>query len=337
MVNSFFRETIMLNTKLALLVISIALAAGLTNNAFAHKSQVVGDYVIEVGWKEEPVIVGLDNAITVAITPATKEDKANVDTMNDTMQDDVIHEDSSHDEASHDEMESDDATSTEEHHDDEEEHLENGVTGLESTLEVTITLNGEKTTLTMTEDPDNHGMYVGEFTPSVTGYPMVHIFTTIDGNPVEATIHPEEIEDGAAFDEVSSDGSVNVHVVTTAPTKDEGMLVKLVFTDVDGNLIEHVNYDVSATQNDESVLSETEVHTDMGEDQHLTSSLTSDAPVDVQVKILGIGEGDKANWSGPQEELSSIHVTPDFGPMVLAMFGVAIVATIGLRSKIPKF
>lgn len=316
-----------MNTKLALLVISIALAAGLTNNAFAHKSQVVGDYVIEVGWREEPVIVGLDNAITVAITPATDKDKANTGTMSDTSED--THEE--HDEASPDEMESTDTAST-------EEHLENGITGLESTLEVMVTLNGEKTTLTMTEDSDNPGMYIGEFTPSATGHPMVHIFTTIDGNTIEATIHPEEIEDGAAFDEISSDGSVNVHVVTTAPTQDSVMTVKLAFTDEAGNLIEHLNYDLSATQNNESILSETEVHTDTGEDQHLTSSLTSDEPVDVQVRILGIGlEDDKANWSGPQEELSAIHVTPEFGPIVLAMFGVAIVATVSMRSKIPKF
>jgi hypothetical protein len=325
---------IILNTKLALLVISVALASGLANNAFAHKSQVVGDYVIEVGWKEEPVIVGLDNAITVAITPATDEDKANAGTMSDTSED--VHEE--HDKANHDEMESTTAASIDEHHEEEEGHLENGITGLGTTLEVMVTLNGEKTTLTMTEDSDNPGMYIGEFTPSVAGHPMVHIFTTIDGNPVEATIHPEEIEDGAAFDEISSDGSVNVHVVTTAPTQDSAMTVKLAFTDEAGNLIEHLNYDLTVTQSGESVLSETEVHTDTGEDQHLTSSLASDEPVDVSIKILGIGmEDDKANWSGPQEELSAIHVTPEFGPVALAMFGVAIIATISMRSKISKF
>ena len=51
MVNSFFRWMLVLKTKLALLVIVMALSAGLTSNAFAHKSQVVGDYLIEVGWK----------------------------------------------------------------------------------------------------------------------------------------------------------------------------------------------------------------------------------------------------------------------------------------------
>ena len=308
-----------MKTKLALLVIVMALSAGLTSNAFAHKSQVVGDYLIEVGWKEEPVIVGLDNAITIAITSATEDDKAKAGTMNDM-------------------MENTNATNTEEHHDEEEGPLENGMTGLESTLEVTVTLNGEKTTLTMTEDSANPGMYIGEFTPSTTGYPTVHVFTTINDNPVEATFHPEDAKNGASFDETSSDGSVNVHVVTTAPVKDEGMSLKLVFTDKDGNQIEHVNYDVTATQNGESVLSETEVHSHTGEDQHSTSSLTSDEPVDVQVKILGIGlPDDKASWSGSQEELSVLHVTPEFGPIVLAMFAVAIVATIGLRSKIPKF
>ena len=318
-----------MKTKLALLVIVMALSAGLTSNAFAHKSQVVGDYLIEVGWKEEPVIVGLDNAITVAITSATEDDKANAGTMS---ADGMTHETSPNTMASN-------ATSTvEEHHDEEEGPLKNGITGLESTLEVTVTLNGEKTTLTMTEDSDNPGMYIGEFTPSATGYPTVHVFTTIDDNPVEATFHPEDAKNGASFDEVSSDGSVNVHVVTTAPAKDEGMSLKLVFTDKDGNQIEHVNYDVTATQNGESVLSETEVHSHTGEDQHSTSSLTSDEPVDVQVKILGIGlPDDKASWSGSQEELTVLHVTPEFGPIVMAMFAVAIVATIGLRSKIPKF
>lgn len=314
-----------MNTKLALLVIVMALSVSLTGSVFAHKSQVVGDYLIEVGWKEEPVVVGLDNAITVAITSATEEDKTSAENMTNTMSNmtevDMVNM----------------PASTGEHH-DEEGPLENGVTGIESSLEVTVTLNGEKTNLSMTEDPNNPGMYIGEFTPNTTGYPMVHLFTTIKDNPIEVTFHPEEVSNGTAFDEMSSDGSVNVHVVSTAPSKDKVMSVKLAFTDSDGNPIENVNYDVSATQNGESILSESQVHTDSGEDLHSTSSLTSDSPVDVQIKILGIGASDdKANWSGPQEELSALHVAPEFGSIVMIMFGVALIATMTLRSKIPKF
>lgn len=313
-----------MNTKLFLLVIVMALSVSLTGSAFAHKSEVVEDYLIEVGWKEEPVIAGLDNAITVAITSATEDDKTNAETMANTM--------SNMTQADMSNM----TASTEEHH-DEEGPLKNGVTGIESTLEVTVTLNGEKTNLSMTEDPNNPGMYIGEFTPNTTGYPTVHLFTTIKDNPIEVTFHPEEVSDGAAFDEMSSDGSVNVHVISTAPSKDKVMSVKLAFTDSDGNPIENVNYDVSATQNGESVLSESQVHTDSGEDLHSTSSLTSDNPVDVQVKILGMGaQDDKANWSGPQEELAALHVAPEFGSIVMIMFGVAFIVTMALRSKIPK-
>jgi len=323
---SLFEVKITMNTKLSLLVIVMTLSLSLTSNAFAHKSEVVGDYLIEVGWKEEPVIVGLDNAITVAITSATENDKTNAETMANTMSGgNMTQEDMAN-------M----AASTEEHH-GEEGPLENGVTDLASTLEVTVTLNGEKTNLSMTEDPNNPGMYIGKFTPNTVGYPMVHLFTTIKDNPIEVTFHPEEVRDGAAFDEMSSDGSVNVHVTSTSPSKDKIMSVKLAFTDSDGNPIENVNYDVSATQNGKSVLSESLVHTNTGEDLHSTSSLTSDNPVDIQVKILGIGpQEDKANWSGPQEELAVLHVAPEFGSIVMIMFGVALVATIGLRSKIPK-
>ncbi|MFB5609795.1 MAG: hypothetical protein ACE5Q5_06200 [Nitrosarchaeum sp.] len=317
-----------MNLKVVLLAVSFVLAISLTSDAFAHKSQVVGDYVIEVGWKKEPVIVGSDNAITVTITPIS-ENKTNVETMNHEYH--YLQYGSNHDNSKHDEMK-DNATSTEDH------ESEYGAISLDSTLEVTITLDGKKTTLTMIEDHDESGTYVGNFIPNGVGHPVVHIFTTINNKPLEVTMHPEAIEDGAEFDELSSDGTVNVHVITTSPTKDKAMRINLTFTDANEKLIKHANYDISVTQNGESVLSEIEAHTEMGKDNHVTSSLTSNEPVDIKIKILGIGlPDDKANWSGPQEELSTLHVTPEFGPIVMAMFGIAIIATISLRSKIPKF
>jgi len=218
---------------------------------------------------------------------------------------------------------------------EEEGPLENGVSGLASTLEVTVTLNDEKTTLTMSKDPENPGMYTGQFTPTSVGYPTVHVFTTISDAPIEATFHPEEVSDGASFNQASSDGTVNVNIITTAPTQGEGMLVKMAFTDADGNPLEHVNYAVTATQNGKSVLDVSDGHAMAGNDEQSTTELASDDPVDVQVKILGIGlPDDKASWSGPSEDLSTVHVTPEFGPVVMAMFGIGIVATIGLRSKL---
>ncbi|MFB5613063.1 MAG: hypothetical protein ACE5RL_07150, partial [Nitrosarchaeum sp.] len=100
-----------MNLKVVLLAVSFVLAISLTSDAFAHKSQVVGDYVIEVGWKKEPVIVGSDNAITVTITPIS-ENKTNVETMNHEYH--YLQYGSNHDNSKHDEMK-DNATSTEDH------------------------------------------------------------------------------------------------------------------------------------------------------------------------------------------------------------------------------
>jgi len=67
---------------------------------------------------------------------------------------------------------------------------------------------------------------------------------------------------------------------------------------------------------------------------------SSDDPVDVQVKILGIGlPDDQANWGGPKDDMIPIHVTPEFGSIAMVVLGVAIVSIVGFSAKskiIPK-
>lgn len=291
------------------------------HNAYAHTHQVIGDYTVEIGWNEEPPVVGLDNAITVMITPASAEDKAAAGAMNgmDTSHDDMV--DDAHDHAV-------------------EEEPTNGISGLASTLDVTFTLNGKTTTLAMVEDEETSGLYIGKLSLDEAGSPLVHIFTTIDGHDLEGTFHPEKIEDGALIKSTSSDGSVNVDLITTAPSKDEAMDLTIKFTDSDGNLIEHVNYDIIAKQGDTEILNESGAHTHTGQDSHSTEVAISSDPVDFEVKLLGIGlPDDQANWSGPKDDVIPIHVTPEFGSVAMIILGVAIVGIVGFSAKskiIPK-
>lgn len=60
--------------KLAIFV-AFVLAFGMLNGAFAHKSQIVGNYEIEVGWQNEPPIIGHENAITAMITNAPQDEQ----------------------------------------------------------------------------------------------------------------------------------------------------------------------------------------------------------------------------------------------------------------------
>ena len=301
-------STIDHNVQIKFLVLMLLIASiSVIGAANAHKSEVIGDYKVEIGWDKEPPIVGMNNKITVMITHASPEEKAAAG-------------EATHDEAEH-------------------EHAE-GISGLASSMDVTVTLNGEKTALIMTEDEEIPGLYLGEFTPPTSGFPTVHLFVEIDGDPLEIDIHPEKAEDGAVIRTATSDCSINVDVITTAPTADEDMLIKVEFTDAQGNPIEHVNYDIVAMQDGNEVLTESTAHSHEGDTKHSTETLRSNDPVDIQVTILGIGlPDDEANWSGPMGDTISLNVVPEFGPIAMIVFAVATVSIVAMAAKskiIPK-
>lgn len=194
---------------LAALVLSI----GLVSSAYAHKGEVVGNYKIEVGWKNEPPIVGKQNAIEIIVTKATAADKK-----------------SNHDDGSHDTKKK--PTTTKTFHDETPQNIKHmstkdkghnhdvkkttkkaiivvvkdregqeakkttkvtGITGLSKTLEADVTLNGKKTFLKLVEDKKNKGTYYGAFIPDSEGFPTVHVVGKIKNTPIEITFHPEKV------------------------------------------------------------------------------------------------------------------------------------------------
>ncbi|HWP78250.1 MAG TPA: PEFG-CTERM sorting domain-containing protein [Candidatus Nitrosotenuis sp.] len=152
--------------------------------------------------------------------------------------------------------------------------------------------------------------------------------------------HMEE-EDGMAHDEVavamSEDGSLMAHISANPPAEGEELVLSVEFTDADGNPIEHVNFDISATQDGTEVLSELGQHSHTGMEEFTTDALGSDSPLDVEITILGIGlPDDEANWEGPIGETISAQVVPEFGPIAMMILAVAIVSIIAVtaRSKV---
>jgi hypothetical protein len=288
--------------------------------AYAHKSEVVGDYKLEIGWDREPPIIGMENAITVMITHASDEEKASSEedhSTHDGKSDHSGHEmsDSSHNKADH------------------SEHIE-GISGLADILDVSITLNGKKTILDMVEDEHVTGLYHGKFTPQEAGHPTVSFFAEINGATIETTLHPEKVEGGALIRAISSDGTINVDVIATVPTQDQSMLIGIDFTDSNGKAVEHVNYALTATQSETNILSEPEAHAHHGTATHSTTALKSGEPVDVQITILGIGFPDKkSEWTGPKDDVIPIHVTPEFGPITMMVMGIALLSLVGIAGK----
>ena len=160
--------TAMTMSLLALVIVTMSFG-----NAYAHTMEVVGDYKIEIGWDEEPPIQGIENSIELVITHATEADKAQAEEM-DAMADE--------DHMTHDEDMA-----------DEDHDHEGGISGLEDTIQVTVTLDDTTNTISLsTTEVD--GIYQAQFTPSASGHPVVHLSGTIHETELDLDMHPESVE-----------------------------------------------------------------------------------------------------------------------------------------------
>ena len=196
----------------------------------------------------------------------------------------------------------------------------------------------------LSADPDNVGT-VFDSSLFMAGTTFSHKFEEVGTFPYLCTVHPwmkgtvivqeahaENGEGGEMGHEVgyatamSADGSVMIEIGAAAPEAGEELAVEVEFTDADGNAIEHVNFDVSATQDGTEVLAEAGQHAHTGMADFTTAALESDSPLDVQVTILGFGlpDADPATWTGPVGETVSAQVVPEFGPIAMIVLAVEI-------------
>ncbi len=131
------------------------------------------------------------------------------------------------------------------------------------------------------------------------------------------------------------EGGLMVSIETTPGSAGETMDVTVTIT-MDGNSVEHVNYNVMATQGTETVLDDTEVHDHDGVMTHTTMALpmaaSDDNPVDVEVEFLVFGI-DKP-FTGPIGYMEEAQVVPEFGTTIAMMIlGVAIISIIAISAK----
>ncbi len=167
---------------------------------------------------------------------------------------------------------------------------------------------------------------------------MVHpwmVGTVIVQEAMAEEEHEEEtMEEMTELYGMSSDGTVKVEIEASTPTAGEAMTINLEFTDAaTGTVIEHINYDITATQAGTTVLETMAVHEHMGTVSHTTDALSSGDPVDVSITLQGIGIDTK---TGPMGDVVMFTVVPEFGTIAVMILGVAIVSIIAMsaRSKI---
>lgn len=118
--------------------------------------------------------------------------------------------------------------------------------------------------------------------------------TTIIGNEILATGQ-------------SSDGTVFVEVKSSTPMSGKFLEIIETFHDRDGNIIEHVNHSIHVTQDDQTVLKMSDLHSHHGEITYYTRELHSDSTVEIEILMNGIGMEEPL--IGPINEIITVKVS----------------------------
>ncbi len=128
-----------------------------------------------------------------------------------------------------------------------------------------------------------------------------------------------------------------VDIATGTAGQGESLSIDVTFSLIDGDDIEHVNYDIKATQNGEVVLDEMGVHDHDGVMNHMTAPLPSaasdDAPVEVEVMFNGFGIPGEGDFTGPIGEVATAQVVPEFGTVAMMILVVSIISIVAVTAK----
>ena len=125
------------------------------SNSFAHQTDSVGDYRIEIAWKNMPPVSGESNAIIVYVSEMDKSSEAA----------------------------------------DQEFDPNKGITGLKKTLKIQLIVKDDKITLPLQPDSNIPGKYEAVITPTFVGYSQLNFLGTINDTKVSLALHPLKVED----------------------------------------------------------------------------------------------------------------------------------------------
>ena len=189
-----------------------------------------------------------------------------------------------------------------------------------------------------------------EWSPTEAGtvpyYCMLHTWMVgeIIVQEVAAEEHADDHGDEHGDMEMShSDEPIMVEISSNTADAGEMLAIDLTFTTMSGEGVEHINYNILATQNGEVVLEANDVHDHDGINDHMTAPLpaatSDDTPVEVEVIFNGYGlpDGEK---TGPIGQVTTMQVVPEFGTIAMMILAVAIISIVAVTAKsrvVPRF
>jgi predicted secreted protein with PEFG-CTERM motif len=175
----------------------------------------------------------------------------------------------------------------------------------------------------------------GEFDSSLfmAGTTFSHTFESAGEFDYFCMVHPW-MAGIVSVVEADGDDGLMVDIATGTADQGERLSIDVTFTMM-GEGVEHVNYDIKATQNGEVVLDEMGVHDHDGAMNHMTDPLpaaaSDDAPVEVEVMFNGFGIDEP--FTGPIGQVDTAQVVPEFGTVAMMILVVAIISIVAVTAK----
>jgi hypothetical protein len=145
--------------KYTFLLLSLLLIPSLGGIAYAHTVDAVGEYRIEIGWMNEPIVSGDTNGLELYVSPlvACPDISIPLECAN-------------------------------------SQEFQNGIEGLRKLLKIQFVYDKTQTiTLPLVVDHDIPGKYYAFITPTVSGYFQANLIGKILDTPVNLSMHPPPI------------------------------------------------------------------------------------------------------------------------------------------------
>ena len=102
--------------------------------------------------------------------------------------------------------------------------------------------------------------------------------------------------------------SVNPSLLTSTSNVGDALVLEVEFRDDDGNIVDHVNYDIFATQDSDSILSDPASHRHPGKYPVHESIALNSSLIEIQVVVQGLGHGEDV--FGPKGVETAFSITP---------------------------
>ncbi len=151
-------------------------------------------------------------------------------------------------------------------------------------------------------------------------------------------VQEAEAEEANAAAQAEADAVIDDVELMVTITDSEvlgGTQVELEFSEI------HVNYEITAMQNGETIYTET-AHAMENTATHQIDAVGSDeSPIDIDIVSFGIGvPGNEADWTGPTGIVATSQVVPEFGTIAMMILAVAIISIVAVTAKsrvVPRF